>query len=196
MFAKCDVTQDEDFKGAWDAAEENLGPVNVLINNAGIGNEKKWELTLNINVGGYIRGTMLALERLGRNQNGSGGTVINISSVAGVKPVPFGPVYCATKYAIVGFTRAMGHDLHLARTGVKIQALCPSLVKTDLLTDSVKNAISPEVGAAMAKYAEGLKEMTVETVAGALVKLLTEGKSGACMVVEAEKEPYYVNDSV
>ncbi|ROT72527.1 putative 15-hydroxyprostaglandin dehydrogenase [Penaeus vannamei] len=50
MFFKCDVTKDEDFNGAWDAAVEKFGPVTLLVNNAGLGNEQNWQLTLNVNI--------------------------------------------------------------------------------------------------------------------------------------------------
>ena len=55
-----------------------------------------------------MRGTLLALDRLGTNKGGSGGVVVNISSIAGLKPNPFGPIYCASKHAIVGLTRSLG----------------------------------------------------------------------------------------
>lgn len=193
MFFSCNVTNDEHFKGAWDATVEKLGPVNLLINNAGIGNEQNWEKTIEVNLGGCMRGTLLALERMGTNKGGSGGVVVNISSITGVKANPFGPIYSASKHAIVGLTRSLGHDFHLKICGVKVQALCPSLVKTELLANSIKNAFSPEVAQGISKFASSFKDMTAETVAAGLVKLLEDGRNGGCMVVEAEKEPYYVD---
>lgn len=193
IFAHCDVTKDDDFKGAWDTTVENLGPVNALINNAGIGNEQNWQKTIDINLGGCTRGTLLALEKLGVNKGGAGGLVVNMSSITGLKALPFGPIYAATKHAIVGLTRCLGTDFHLKVSGVKVQALCPSLVKTDLLVNSVKNAFSPEVAEAMAKFSSSVKTMTPEFVAEALVKLIEEGRNGACMAVVAETEPFYVD---
>lgn len=55
-----------------------------------------------------MRGTLLALERMGTNKGGSGGVVVNISSIVGLKSNPFGPVYSASKHAIVGLTRSLG----------------------------------------------------------------------------------------
>lgn len=196
IFVSCNVTSDDDFKGVWDATVEKLGPVNILVNNAGIGNEQKWEKTIEVNLGGCMRGTLLALERMGTNKGGSGGVVVNISSIVGLKSNPFGPVYSASKHAIVGLTRSLGNDFHLKVSGIKVQALCPSLVKTDLLANAIKNAFSPEVAQAMAKFASSLGSLTAEAVAGALVKLLEEGRNGGCLVVEAEKEPYYVEAPV
>ncbi|XP_045602215.1 15-hydroxyprostaglandin dehydrogenase [NAD(+)] isoform X2 [Procambarus clarkii] len=193
IFVDCDVTKDEAFKGAWEAAVERLGPVSLLINNAGIGNEQNWQKTVDVNLGGCIRGTLLGLEKMGINKSGAGGVVVNISSITGLKAAPLGPVYASTKHAIVGLTRSLGSEFHLKYSGVKVQALCPSLVKTDLLTNSMKNAFSPEVATAMANLAASIKDMSAETVAEALVKLLEEGRNGACLVVAAGADPFYVD---
>ncbi|XP_047501473.1 15-hydroxyprostaglandin dehydrogenase [NAD(+)]-like isoform X1 [Penaeus chinensis] len=196
MFFKCDVTKDEDFNGAWDAAVEKFGPVTLLVNNAGLGNEQNWQLTLNVNIGGCTRGTLLALERMGVSKGGAGGSVVNVSSITGLKPAPFGPIYCATKHAIVGLTRSLGHAFHHSMSKVTVQALCPSLVKTDLLANSSKTAFSPEVAAAMLKLGGSIKIMTPEYVSAALVKLIEEGPNGGCMAVEADKEPYLVEPPI
>lgn len=55
-----------------------------------------------------MRGTLLAMERMGVNKGGTGGVVVNISSIAGLKVNPFGPIYSASKHAIVGLTRSLG----------------------------------------------------------------------------------------
>ena len=55
-----------------------------------------------------MRGSLLALESMGANKGGEGGVIVNISSIAGLKVVPFGPVYAASKSAIVGLTRSLG----------------------------------------------------------------------------------------
>ncbi|KAK7079652.1 hypothetical protein SK128_025837 [Halocaridina rubra] len=192
VFVKCDVTKDEDYNKLWDTATEKLGPVMLLVNNAGIGNEKNWQLTMDINVGGCIRGTNLALERMGANKGGSGGVVVNVASIAGLKVVPFGPVYASSKHAIVGYSRSLGHEFYYGINKVKVQCLCPSFVQTDLLVNSKANAFSPEVAAVLGKIAGTFKYMSAETVSEGLIKLIEDGKNGGCLVVEAEKEPYYV----
>ncbi|XP_045114980.1 15-hydroxyprostaglandin dehydrogenase [NAD(+)]-like isoform X2 [Portunus trituberculatus] len=173
IFVSCNVTSDDDFKTA------------AYV-------KAQWCYQQ----GGCMRGTLLALERMGTNKGGSGGVVVNISSIVGLKANPFGPVYSASKHAIVGLVRSLGHDFHLKISGVKVQALCPSLVKTELLVNSMKKAFSPEVVQALSKFASGLKDLTAETVANGLVKLLEEGRNGGCLVVEAEKDPYYVEAPV
>ncbi|XP_068230337.1 15-hydroxyprostaglandin dehydrogenase [NAD(+)]-like isoform X2 [Palaemon carinicauda] len=196
LFVKCDVTKDEDFRNAWSQATETLGTVGILINNAGIGNEKNWQLTVNVNLGGCMRGTFLGLEKMGVDKGGAGGTIVNISSIAGLKVVPFGPTYAATKHAIVGLSRSVGHDFHYAYTKVKVQCLCPSFVQTQLIVNSKSTAFSPQTAAVLEKIGGTFKYMTAETVANGLIQLIEESRNGGCMVVEADKDPYYVDAPV
>lgn len=196
LFVKCDVTKDEDYKNVWDLTTEKLGPVNLLVNNAGIGNEKNWQLTMDVNVGGCIRGTTLALERMGTNKGGAGGVVVNVASIAGLKVVPFGPIYATTKHAIVGLSRSLGHDFHYGLTKVKVHCLCPSFVQTDLIANSKETAFSPECAAVLSKIAGTLKYMSAETVSNGLVKLVEDGKNGGCLVIEADKDPYYADPPI
>ena len=63
-----------------------------------------------------MRGTLLALERMGTNKGGAGGVVVNISSIVGLKANPFGPVYSASKHAIVGLVRSLGVSISYSLT--------------------------------------------------------------------------------
>uniref|UniRef100_A0A2P2HZK9 15-hydroxyprostaglandin dehydrogenase [NAD(+)] n=1 Tax=Hirondellea gigas TaxID=1518452 RepID=A0A2P2HZK9_9CRUS len=191
-FVFCDVTKPEQFKDAWNKCEEDLGTPTLLVNNAGIGDEQNWKKTLDVNLGGCIAGTLLAMEKLTKKDGGSGGRVVNISSIAGIKTLPFGPIYSATKSGIVGFSRALGHPLHYSLTGVQVQCLCPSLAETTFIQEAMKTAFSDDIRKATAKITGTFTALTPETVAAAFVKLIEEGPNGAVLVVEGAKEPYYV----
>ena len=99
-----DVTQREQLKALADAAAEELGPVDVLINNAGLMpvsrlHELKvdeWDRMVDVNIKGVLYGIAAVLpDMLAR----SSGHIINIASVAGLKVMPAGAVYCGTKFA-------------------------------------------------------------------------------------------------
>uniref|UniRef100_A0A8C1VRI9 15-hydroxyprostaglandin dehydrogenase [NAD(+)] n=1 Tax=Cyprinus carpio TaxID=7962 RepID=A0A8C1VRI9_CYPCA len=162
-FHTADVSSEEDFKGVLEKIVETFGRIDILCNNAGIVNEKHWEKTIAINLGGVVRGTYLALEHMKKENSGNGGVIVNISSIAGLGPLPLAPIYTATKHGVVGFSRAMAvrilHIKHsisfvkekafdfyfsliahqqavstLANYGVRINTLCPWFVKTSLLS--------------------------------------------------------------
>ena len=113
-----DVTERASFSAFLDGAEQQLGPIDVLVNNAGIMQIGRFidedDLTarrmIDINLHGVILGMKLALERMiPRNR----GHIVNISSQAGKYGAPGGATYSATKHAVVGLTEAVRGELRL-----------------------------------------------------------------------------------
>ena len=129
-----DVTEPESFERFIDRAAE-LGPLDVLINNAGIMPVRAFaeedalvtRRQIEINVLGVTTGTRLALDRmLPRGQ----GHIVNVASAAGRVAVPGEAVYTATKHAVVGFGEAL--RVELRGTGVEVSTILPSLAATEL----------------------------------------------------------------
>ena len=119
-FVSCDVTDKEALREAFSSAED----LSLVINNAGIvahdGADlfENWEPMIGINVDGVVNGTRLALEAFERKpiEDGTSRVILNVGSMAGLIPTTVMPVYTATKYAVVGFTRAMhvaAHELYV-----------------------------------------------------------------------------------
>lgn len=146
-----DVTDAKSFNAFLDEAEAKLGPLDVLVNNAGIMPlapllEETDELTarvLDINVWAMIHGTREAVRRMHPR---GGGHVINVASTAGKAGLPGAAIYCASKAAIVNFSEAVHLEYH--GTGIKVSCVMPGIVRTHL-TDGVKetkafSAITPE----------------------------------------------------
>ena len=129
-----DVTDPESFGLFLDQAAE-LGPLDVLINNAGIMPVRAFadedpvvtRRQVEINVLGVMTGTRLALDRM--LPRGSG-HIVNVSSAAGRVAVPGEAVYTATKHAVVGFGEAL--RVELRGTGIEVSTIMPSLAATEL----------------------------------------------------------------
>uniref|UniRef100_A0A3B3X6L5 15-hydroxyprostaglandin dehydrogenase n=1 Tax=Poecilia mexicana TaxID=48701 RepID=A0A3B3X6L5_9TELE len=113
IFLKCDVESEEQIRGtAFKKTVETFGGIDILCNNAGILNETSWEKTISINLMGVIRGTYVALEQMNRLSGGRGGVIVNTASMAGIGPFLSCPSYTASKFGVVGFTRAMAVRKH------------------------------------------------------------------------------------
>lgn len=130
-----DVTDRASFEGFLDEAERQLGPVDVLINNAGImpirrliqEDDATARRIIDVNVHGVIVGSKLALERMvPRNR----GHIVNISSMAGKSGYPGLGTYCASKHAVVGLCEALYWEVE--GTGVEISTVMPAIVRTEL----------------------------------------------------------------
>jgi NADP-dependent 3-hydroxy acid dehydrogenase YdfG len=132
-----DVTDRASFAAFLDAAEEQLGPLDVLVNNAGIMQIGRFldedDLTarrmVDINVHGVILGMKLALERMIPRDRGH---VVNISSQAGKFGAPGGATYSATKHAVVGLTEAVRGELRLMDAHIDLSYVMPVVVNTEL----------------------------------------------------------------
>ncbi len=157
-----DVTDPDSFRAFLDATEAELGPLEVLINNAGVmptghAHEEDDAVTrrqVEINVLGVIYGTKLALQRmLPRRQ----GHIINTASLAGELAVPGLATYCGTKFAVIGFTEAT--RLEYRKSGVKLSTVRPTFTNTELVAGTsgakgVRNAEPHEIAAATADLIE------------------------------------------
>ena len=132
-----DVTDRDSFSAFLDAAEEQVGSLGVLVNNAGIMQVGRFidedDLTarrmVDINLHGVILGTKLALERMIPRDRGH---IVNISSQAGKFGAPGGVTYSATKHAVVGLTEALRGELHLMGAHIDVSYVMPAVVNTEL----------------------------------------------------------------
>src|ERR1700757_1425703 len=130
-----DVTRRDSFAAFLDAVEERVGPLDVLINNAGImpigpfveETDATAKRLIDINLHGVIFGSKLALERfLPRGR----GHLVNIASVAGKGGFPGGATYCATKHAVVGLSEAVRAEVR--STDIDVSIVMPVVVNTEL----------------------------------------------------------------
>jgi NADP-dependent 3-hydroxy acid dehydrogenase YdfG len=132
-----DVTDRRSFAAFLDGAEQQLGPLDVLVNNAGIMQVGRFidedDLTarrmIDINLHGVILGMKLALERMIPRDRGH---IVNISSQAGKFGAPGGATYSATKHAVVGLTEAVRGELRLMGAHVDVSYVMPFVVNTEL----------------------------------------------------------------
>jgi NADP-dependent 3-hydroxy acid dehydrogenase YdfG len=132
-----DVTDRGSFEAFLDGAEEQLGPLDVLVNNAGIMQVGRFidedDLTairmVDINIHGVILGMKLALDRMIPRDRGH---IINISSQAGKFGAPGGATYSATKHAVVGLTEAVRGELRLMGAHIDVSYVMPTVVNTEL----------------------------------------------------------------
>jgi 3-oxoacyl-[acyl-carrier protein] reductase len=129
-----DVTHPDQIAALVQRTEQTLGPIEILVNNAGIGYfapvqdavEAKWDAVLDTN----LKSVFLTVKAVapGMMQRRSG-HIINIASLAGKNAFAGGSIYCASKWGLVGMTQCMAEDLR--PFGIRVSAVCPGSVATD-----------------------------------------------------------------
>jgi NAD(P)-dependent dehydrogenase (short-subunit alcohol dehydrogenase family) len=133
VFIDLDVADDESVAHAVEGVIERFGRIDVLVNNAGIGSAGAAEerslaqdrAVFDVNVFGVLRMTTAVLPHMRAR---GGGRIINVSSVLGLIPAPYGAVYSATKHALEGYSESVDHEVRAH--GVRVLLVEPGYTRT------------------------------------------------------------------
>jgi NAD(P)-dependent dehydrogenase (short-subunit alcohol dehydrogenase family) len=158
-----DVTRSADMASLVVNTEAALGPISILVNNAGVGgfgpahekSDEDWDRVLNTNLKSVFlasRAVAPSMIRAGR------GDIINISSLAGRNAFPGGGLYCASKWGVQGLSACMAEDLR--EHGIRVSVICPGSVATEF---SGRGPKDPS------------KALTADDVAHAVAMVVTQG---------------------
>ncbi|TMJ18725.1 MAG: SDR family NAD(P)-dependent oxidoreductase [Alphaproteobacteria bacterium] len=140
--APADVTDRAQIDSAFAAARKRHGPISILVNNAGISEgvpfakvtERLWRDMLAVNLDGMFRCCQAALADL---LEAEAGRIVTIASMAGLQGFAYASPYIAAKHGAVGLTRALAAEY--ARTNLRVNAVCPGFVDTEMTVRSVAN---------------------------------------------------------
>lgn len=143
---RCDISHEPEVDAAFAEVMGGFGPVDVLVNNAGIeinGTAEQmtvdqWDRQMAVN----LRGTFLCSRAAVRHMRGRGGAIVNIASVHAYVSWPGCPAYDTTKAGLLGLTRAMALD-H-GKDGVRVNCVCPGYIDTPLLERCFR--MTPDAG--------------------------------------------------
>ncbi len=144
LFAyECDASDEYEVSNFFDKIKKKTKKIDALINNVGIagptGNIEKlssedWEKTLKINVISHFYFTKLAIPMLKKNK---GGSIINISSGAGIMGFPLRSPYAASKWAVIGVTKTLA--MELGKFKIRVNAICPGTIKGNRMIRVIKD---------------------------------------------------------
>jgi 2,4-diketo-3-deoxy-L-fuconate hydrolase len=174
----CDVSRPEDCARAVRETEAALGPLDVLVNNAGIGasgtvittDEATWDRLMAVNVKGtYLmsRAALAVMVPRGR------GSIVNAGSIAGIRAVADRAAYVTTKFAVVGLTKAMALD-HV-KDGIRVNAVCPGTTMTPWIDERLREAGDPKAAMAALVARQPMGRLgTAEEMAAAYLFLASD----------------------
>jgi 3-oxoacyl-[acyl-carrier protein] reductase/meso-butanediol dehydrogenase/(S,S)-butanediol dehydrogenase/diacetyl reductase len=142
--ADCDVTKKDSVQSMVDKAIGELGHIDILVNNAGLPSDAGaanildmdddvWYQTMDVNVNGIY----LVTKAVGRTMRKAerGGSIVNISSLAGRRGLPDYGSYCASKFGVVGLTQQLA--LELVRYGIRTNCIAPGTHDTDMMDGTI-----------------------------------------------------------
>jgi len=162
-FQPADVTRPADITSLVTKSEATLGPISILVNNAGIGlfgpahecSDADWDLIMNTNLKSAFLVSRAVIPSMIRRSQGD---IINISSLAGRNTFAAGGLYCASKWGLQGLSGCMAEDLR--EHGIRVSVICPGSVATEFSGRGHKDSS---------------KVLTAHDVAHAVAMIVTQG---------------------
>lgn len=152
--ATCDVAKLADVEALRDVALRRFGGAHVLCNNAGVGGgpaigstAEMWQWVVDVDLTGVTNGIVAFMDLLLEQDEGH---IVNTASLAGLGGVPGMGPYCAAKFAVVGLSESLYYELEMRRSKVKVSALCPGFVRTQIAESgrSMPPVVAAQVAAA------------------------------------------------
>jgi len=182
-----DVTAPQSIEGAFDAAEAQFGPVEIVVNNAGVTStraaleqdEASWDKVLDTN----LKGVWLVAQAAGRRMvaHGVKGSIVNIASILGLRVAGGVAPYAISKAGVVQMTKAL--SLEWARHGIRVNALAPGYFETELNDDFFRG----DAGQALIKRIPQRRLGELRELEGPLLLLVSNASSymtGSIVIVD------------
>ncbi|XP_045448544.1 15-hydroxyprostaglandin dehydrogenase [NAD(+)]-like [Melitaea cinxia] len=183
VFYKCNVLND--LEDVYQTITRNHKYIDILVNNAGILDEKNIKRTMNINAIAVMEWTVKFYKNMSLANGGKGGTIINVSSIFGYRIFSFIPFYQASKYAVLGFSKSIGHEMNFKKSGVRVVTLCPGLTHTSLTdTPNVWEGCSLEE---MSPYLSKFEWQEPPAIGDGVVEIFKNADSGSVWLVEGSR---------
>ncbi|XP_037937245.1 fat body protein 2-like [Teleopsis dalmanni] len=187
VLIKMDVSNKKGMDATYAEIIKSLGSLDIVVNVAGIFNDKDVQKTLMTNLGGMINSTLAAMKYMSKENGGNGGIIMNMSSVVGLDPMFLIPVYASTKAGIIHFTRCFGNDMYLQRTGIKFITVCPGATITDMFTNFTEKILYSDMGDESYRVLDRLNKQSVTDVGRCMLSALEKEENGAVYIIEGKR---------
>ena len=185
----CDVTDESQVASTF----RDIGPVEVLVNNAGVSSSNRlgrttieqWNHSLAVNATGVFLCTRAVIDAM--TERGTG-RIVTVASIAGVEGAKYIAAYAASKHAVMGLMRVVAAEA--ARTGVTANTVCPTFVRTEMTVATIAN-IAEQTGknladaeAALAKATPHGRIIEIAEVVDAVMELVESDRNGQEVVLD------------
>jgi len=177
----CDVSKDADCKAMVDACAAAFGRLDIAVNNAGIAGDMKhltafteddMDRQFAVNAKGVFFGMQHQVRQM---QAGGGGTILNVSSMAGIGAAPKGATYAAAKHAVIGLTKTAAFEY--ATDNIRVNAICPYFTLTKMLTNAAESGGIEDVDAFLGRGTPMRRVARPEEIVNVMLMMISPGNT-------------------
>ncbi|XP_052754508.1 15-hydroxyprostaglandin dehydrogenase [NAD(+)]-like [Galleria mellonella] len=143
--------------------------------------------TEELNITALITSSLRAHKLMSKDNGGSGGTIINISSIVGLFQTPFLPIYAATKSAVLQFSTSLGAEENYLRFGVRVITICFGVTDTSLIIESKTASYDTKLNERLMTALKGMKAQRPESAVRGLLEAYKNGSSGSTWLIISDK---------
>ncbi|XP_028030460.1 15-hydroxyprostaglandin dehydrogenase [NAD(+)]-like [Bombyx mandarina] len=189
-FIKCDVGDERQLASAYKQVLDKYKRLDGVINSAAVLSidDNSFNRMIDINFTGTVNSTLKALDIMGADKGGSGGVIVNISSLLALNLTSHLPVYAATKAAVLQFSIRMGTQEQFTRTKVRVLSVCLGPTDTAILYKNNLTKFDAEYAPCLSSRAP--VRQRVESAVKGILEVINKASTGDTWIVESDKPAY------
>ncbi|CAG5012034.1 unnamed protein product [Parnassius apollo] len=196
MFIKCDVSNETQLNAAFKKVLNKFYKLDIVINNAAIltAEDTLYKRMVDVNFTAVICSTMMALAAMGNDKGGSGGVIVNVSSMLALKPNMHLPVYSATKAAVLQFTNNIATNDLYSKSQVRMMTVCLGPTDTALLSKQFSEHF--DNGCTHCIASRTAERQRVESAVKGIIDVIKKAENGSTWVIANNEPPVDITVSV
>ncbi|CAG9783574.1 unnamed protein product [Diatraea saccharalis] len=195
-FIKCDISNESEFADAYKQVFNKYRRIDVVINNAVVlsADDSDYKRIVDVNLTATISSTLKALDYMGIDKGGIGGTVVNVSSLLALTPKPHLPVYASTKIAVLQFSNSIGAELFYSKSKVRVLTVCFGPTDTAILQKPSISNFDKHFTQSLASRAP--VRQRVKSAAYGMLQVINNGVSGSTWMIANDKSPVDISENI
>lgn len=187
IFFKCDVRNKTEVEDTMKRIKGELGEIDIVVNTAGVWDDKNWQEEMQTNLGGTINVTLAAKDYIQRGN----GVIVNLAGFSGLEPFSPSPPFAGFASGIINFSRSFGHDANYKRFGIRTIVLCVGITQTNILNNVPELMLTNELGKDLSDFLKKAYNQKPDACAKAVVEVIKFGPTASVWLIEGSRLFYY-----
>lgn len=186
-FFKCDVRNKAEVEDTMKKVKGEFEDIDIVVNTAGVWDDKNWPDEMKTNLGGTINATLAALDHVEKGN----GVIVNLAGFSGLEPFSPSPPFAGFASGIINFSRSLGHDANYRKFGIRVIALCVGVTQTNILNDVHTLMLTKEMGKDLSDFLKKACGQKPDACAKAVIEVVKFGPTGSVWLIEGSRLFYY-----